>query len=401
MSKATPPLESQAFPPQPVAEKTTSEESSRTRPRRFRRLIIVAQSILLLADWSLYETWVAFHPSLDPTALAIWRVVFLLGALNFVSASLLAWRYFTPIVRAFFGISAVWVGLMTFCLFAAACCWIALGLVRLTNLQIAPNRIADGLFAAAMVMGLYGLINAARVRVNRISIELPDVPQHWRGRVAALVNDMHLGHVRNAGFMRRIVAKVNQLGPDVVFIARAIYDGTAADVGALAEPLSALSAPLGTFFVTGNHEEFISRAKYLEAISKAGIRVLNNEKVELDGLQIVGVHYRETVDPGPFRAILQGASIAAERPSILLVHAPHRLTIAEEAGISLQLCGHTHGGQFPPASWIASRVFGPYVHGLHRFGRLLVCTSWGVGTWGPPLRVGTNPEIVLLTFEAS
>jgi len=390
-----------ASPPRPVAEKPTSEESSRTWPRRFRRLIIVVQSILFLANWFLYETWIMFHPSLDPRTLAILRVVFPLAALSFVSASLLAWRYFNPIVRAFYVISAIWVGLMTFCLFAAACCWIVLGLARLTNLQVAPNRIADELFAAAMVMGLYGLINAARVRVNRISIELPDVPQHWRGRVAALVSDMHLGHVRNAGFMRRIVAKVNQLGPDVVFIAGDMYDGTAADIGALAEPLSALSAPLGAFFVTGNHEEFTSRAKYLQAISKTGVRVLNNEKVELDGLQIVGVHYRETIDPGRFRAILQGASISRERASVLLVHAPHRLPIAEEAGISLQLCGHTHGGQFPPASWITSRVYGRYVHGLHRFGRLLVFTSWGVGTWGPPLRVGTNPEIVLVTFASS
>lgn len=390
-----------AFPPRPVAEKPTSEESSRMRPRRFGRLIIVVQSILFLANWFLYETWIVFHPSLDPRTLAILRVVFPLAALSFVSASLLAWRYFNPIVRAFYVISAIWVGLMTFCLFAAASCWIVLGLARLTNLQIAPNRIADELFAAAMVMGLYGLINAARVRVNRISIELPDVPQHWRGRVAALVSDMHLGHVRNAGFMRRIVAKVNQLGPDVVFIAGDMYDGTAADIGALAEPLSALSAPLGAFFVTGNHEEFTSRAKYLQAISKTGVRVLNNEKVELDGLQIVGVHYRETIDPGRFRAILQGASISRERASVLLVHAPHRLPIAEEAGISLQLCGHTHGGQFPPASWITSRVYGRYVHGLHRFGRLLVFTSWGVGTWGPPLRVGTNPEIVLVTFASS
>ena len=371
-----------ASPPRPVAEKPTSEESSRTRPRRFRRLIIVVQAILFVANWFVYETWIAFHPSLDPTALAIWRVAFLLAALSFVSASLLAWRYFNPIVRAFYVISAVWVGLMTFCLFAVACCWIALGLVRLTNLQIAPNSIADGLFAAAMVVGLYGLINAARVRVNRISIELPNLPKHWRGRVAALVSDMHLGHVRNAGFMRRIVAKVNQLGPDVVFIAGDMYDGTAADIGAVAEPLSALSPPLGAFFVTGNHEEFTSRAKYLQAVSKTGVRVLNNEKVELDGLQIIGVHYRETIDPSRLRAILGEASIARERPSILLVHAPHRLPIAEEAGISLQLCGHTHGGQFPPATWIAYRVYGRYVHGLHRFGRLLVFTSAPTKKWG-------------------
>jgi predicted MPP superfamily phosphohydrolase len=225
------------------------------------------------------------------------------------------------------------------------------------------------------------------------------LPDAWRGRVAALVSDTHLGHVRNLGFIRRIVARLNQLRPDVIFIAGDMYDGTKANVQALAEPLSALSPPLGAFYVTGNHEEFTNRAQYLEAVSKAGVRVLNNEKIELEGLQIIGVHYREFVDPTGFRAILRRASIQSDRASVLIAHAPHRLSIAEEAGISLQVCGHTHGGQFPPATWITSRVYGPYVHGLHPLGRMLVFTNWGAGTWGPPFRVGTNPEIVLIRFE--
>ena len=73
--------------------------------------------------------------------------------------------------------------------------------------------------------------------------------------------------------------------------------------------------------------------------------------------------------------------------------------IAEEEGISLQLSGHTHGGQLPPFSWITSRVYGKYVHGLQRFGKMQVFTNWGAGTWGPPMRLGTQPEIVLIQFE--
>jgi hypothetical protein len=389
-----------ASAPQPVAEKPTSEEFSRLRLRRFWPLLAVVQSILLLANWFLYATWISFHPSLDPTTHAILRIAFLVAAVSFVAASVLAWNYFNSVVRIFYVITAVWVGLMTFGLFAAAGCWVVLGAARLAGLQIAPNQIADALFAAAVVVGLYGLINAARVRVNRIAVKLPNLPDAWRGRVAALVSDTHLGHIRNVGFMRRIVARVNGLRPDVVLIAGDMYDGTTANVQALAEPLSVLSAPLGAFYVTGNHEEFTSRDQYLEAVSKAGVRVLNNEKIELEGLQIVGVHYREFVDPERFRAILRKASITSERASVLVAHAPHRLSIAEEAGISLQVCGHTHGGQFPPASWIASRIYGAYVHGLHRFGRMLVFTNWGAGTWGPPFRVGTNAEIVLIEFEA-
>jgi len=401
MTDARPSLESEASPPRPVSEKPTTLESTEVTPRQIRRLVLIVQSILLLAHWFLYETWVAFHPSLDAATVAGLRVVFLLAAVSFVIASFLAWRYFNAAVRVYYTICAVWVGFMTFCLFAAAGCWIVLGVVRLAGLQVAASEIANVLFAAAILVGLYGLVNAARVRVTRVTIKLPNLPSAWCGRVAALVSDMHLGHVRNIGFMRRIVARLNQLHPDVVLIAGDMYDGTKANVGALAKPWSALSVPHGALFITGNHEEFTGRGKYLEAVSKAGVRVVNNEKIELDGLQIVGVHYRETTDAGRFRALLRGAAIRAERASILLVHAPHRLPIAEEEGISLQVCGHTHGGQFPPGSWVASRVYGPYVHGLNRFGRMLVFTNWGAGTWGPPLRVGTHAEIVLLTFDDS
>ncbi|PYU24837.1 MAG: hypothetical protein DMG32_13030 [Acidobacteria bacterium] len=305
MNNAHPSLDSEASPPRPVGEKPTSDEFTRVQLRRFRRLVIVVQVILFAAHWFLYETWIAFHPLLDRTTHSILRIVFPLAAVSFVIASLLAWRYFNWTVRAFYVISAIWVGLMIFCLFAAASCWIILGLVRLAAVHIAPNQIADGLFGAALLVGFYGVVNAARVRVTRISIRLPNLPGAWRGRVAALVSDMHLGHVRNVGFMRRIVARVNQLRPDVVFIAGDMYDGTRANVRALAGPWSALSSPLGAFFVTGNHEEFTNRAQYLEAVSKAGVRVLNNEKIELEGLQIIGVHYREFTDPVHFRAILQ------------------------------------------------------------------------------------------------
>jgi uncharacterized protein len=78
---------------------------------------------------------------------------------------------------------------------------------------------------------------------------------------------------------------------------------------------------------------------------------------------------------------------------------PHELPTAQDAGISLQLSGHTHGGQIFPFTWLTTRIFGEYTYGLKRFGDLLVYTSSGVGTWGPPMRVGTQPEIVLIEFE--
>jgi uncharacterized protein len=368
------------------------------RPRQFWKLIAAVQLILFLSHWFLYETWTAFHATADPPQISGLQLALALLSVSFVVASLLAWRYSHWTVRLIYTASAIWVGVLSFCVMAAFACWIAYGIVMLAHVHLTLPVIANVLFAFALLASLWGLMNAAWTRVSRITVELPNLPDSWRDRAAVLVSDTHLGHVRNLRFIRRIVKKVGSLRPDVVFITGDMYDGTAAEVSRLAEPWAGLSAPLGAYFVTGNHEEFTSRNRYLEGLGQAGIRVLNNEKVTLDGLQIVGVHFHESIDPDRFQSVLRAAALDRERPSILLLHAPHQLPIVEQEGVSLQLCGHTHGGQFPPWSWITSRIYGQYVHGLNRFGKLLIFTTWGAGTWGPPMRVGTKPEIVLITF---
>jgi hypothetical protein len=213
------------------------------------------------------------------------------------------------------------------------------------------------------------------------------------------VSDVHLGHVNGSRFLRRIVSRLRQLGPDVVFITGDLYDGTKVDPRVLAEPWQEFSPAFGAYFVTGNHEEFSDPRKYLEAVNDSRVRVLNNEKILIDGLQVVGVHFGDSTHPDRFRSVLKGAELERGRASILLSHAPHALSIAEEAGISLQLSGHTHGGQIFPFTWFTRWIFGPYTYGLARHGGMAVYTSSGAGTWGPPMRVGTRPEIVLFEFE--
>jgi len=160
-----------------------------------------------------------------------------------------------------------------------------------------------------------------------------------------------------------------------------------------------LRPPLGTFFVEGNHEEFRDPAKYLEAVRASGVRVLNNEKADIDGLQILGVPYRHATHEGHFRSVLEAIGIDQDRASVLLTHAPDHVAVAEAAGVGLQVSGHTHLGQFIPYTWIAARIYQEFVYGLNRIGKMLVYTSSGAGTWGPPLRVGSQPEIVLFEFE--
>ena len=129
------------------------------------------------------------------------------------------------------------------------------------------------------------------------------------------------------------------------------------------------------------------------------MRVLASEKVTVDGLQIAGVSYGLTHSPMQLRTALEAMRIESGQEGILLNHVPTRLPLAEAAGFTLQLSGHTHRGQIFPFTWLTQRIFGAFTYGLHSFGALQVLTSCGVGTWGPPMRVGSSPEIVAMTFE--
>lgn len=364
---------------------------------RFVSFILIIQLVLFITHFFLYETWSFSSPTIHQPEAWLKLAVFLLS-ISFVSASLLAFRFTNAVVRAYYRAAAVWVGLLTFLLFAAVCSWAVFGLAHLLGSHLNFHRVVQALYALGALIGLYGVFNASWTRVTRARVQLANLPEAWHGRKAALVSDLHLGHVRNGSFMRRMVAKILQEEPHAIFIAGDLYDGTAIDAKTAAEPLSRLSAPHGVYFVAGNHEQFGDDRKYLDAVKAAGVRVLSNEKVEVDGLQIVGVSYRQAVREGVFASVLRAVGLDRNRASILLTHAPDHPAIAEAAGVSLQLSGHTHLGQFVPWSWMARRIYRQFVYGLSRIGKMQVFTSSGAGTWGPPLRLGSNPEIVVLEF---
>jgi predicted MPP superfamily phosphohydrolase len=361
--------------------------------------VSVVQSILFLGHLLLYRTW-AFSPAAgDAHGSLPLKLVLGLLSVSFISASLLAFRYTNPAVRAFYRSAAVWMGLLSFLFLAAVSSWVIFGIAWLAGLSVNFHRMVEMLFAAAILMGIYGVFNANWTRITHTTVRLANLPDAWRGRKAALISDVHLGHVRNGNFLRRMVAKILKEDPDAIFIAGDLYDGTAIDAGHAAEPLNQLTAPHGVYFVAGNHEQFGDDSKYLRAIAAAGVRVLSNEKIEVDGLQIIGVPYRNAAQHGQLASVLEDVRVDRDRASILLTHAPDHPEIAEAAGVSLQLSGHTHLGQFVPWSWMARRMYRQFVYGLSRIGKMQIFTSSGAGTWGPPLRLGSNPEIVMLEFE--
>ena len=361
--------------------------------------ISIIQVILLLAHWFVFSTWIAFCPGLSPSAHAGLRISMLVLAFSFVAASLLAFRFSNFFVSFVYWLAAVWLGFLNYFFWASLLCWFTWSVLSLAHVPATSRPLVAGaLYGVAALTGFYGLVNARILRVRRFSVELPNLPASWRGRRAVLVSDLHLGSINGVGFCRRIVAKAQNLQPHIVFLPGDLFDGTRADVDRVIAPLKQLTPPLGIYFSTGNHEEFTDPAHYIEAIGRAGIRVLCDELVNVNGMQVAGVYYHSSSSPLRMKAALDGMKLDRARPSILLNHAPTRLPTVEQAGFSLQLSGHTHGGQFLPFTWITRSIYGLFTTGLHRFGALQVYTSSGAGAWGPPMRVGTRPEVVLVTF---
>jgi len=366
--------------------------------RQLAVFVAVVQAILWSAHGLVFATVAAFlELETSEQKLALGVVLGILS-ITFVTASVLAFRSPSRWVQALYRGAAVWLGLLNYLFFGAILCWAVDGTSRLFGGPLSRPWIGAGAFGAALIAGVAALLNAWRVRVVRVSVPIPNLPDSWKDRLMAVVSDIHLGHVRGAGFLRRLIGRIAEEKPDLVAVPGDLYDGTAVDAESLARPWAELSAPQGIYFVTGNHEEFRDASRFEASLARAGVRTLNNEKIVLDGLQVVGVQDGDHRNPGRLASLLGGMRLDRSKPSVLLAHSPIHLRLAEEAGISLQVSGHTHGGQFLPWTWVVDRVYGAFARGLHAIGGLQVLTTVGAGTWGPPMRLGTTPEIVMVRF---
>jgi hypothetical protein len=365
--------------------------------------ILIVQTFLCLAHWFLYETWLAFWWPMQPGAVLGLRIALIFFSITFIFAALLGFTYTNWLVAFVYQLAAVWLGLLNFFFIAACLGWIVDFACRFFLSDAARfevrHEVAPILFFAALAAAVYGIVNARVIRIRRFTVKLERLPDAWRSRRALVLSDLHLGNINGVRFARRMAALAARLAPDIIFIPGDLFDGTKAEPSQIAAPLVELHPPFGVFFVSGNHEEFGGATHYTEALGQLGFRILNDERVDVDGLQVIGVPYTSSNFPLRLRHFLHSLRLEDGCASILLQHVPNRLPIVEQAGVSLQLSGHTHGGQVFPFSWITRRAFGKFTHGLQRFGNLQVLTSSGVGTWGPPMRVGTHSEVVLLTFE--
>lgn len=361
--------------------------------------IIPVILVLFLGHAVAYQAFVLIFPVIASQHLTTIRIVFVILMLSFLLSSVISHYYDSVFSRIFYTISAIWMGFLFYIFLAAVLYGIIFLIMHFISPAISILWVGKILILLAILVGSWGIYHAQDTKITRLTVSLPNLPEEWKGRKAVFLADTHLGQINGEKFAEKIVGKIKELNPDIIFDGGDLYDGVKGDASQLIKPFSSLKPPYGYYFVTGNHEEYGDSASYNKAITEAGIHILNNETVLVGGVRIIGVDYEATRNPENFSKILKGLNIDSKMPSILIKHIPLDLPVAEAAGINLQLSGHTHRAQMFPLNLITDAVYKGYDYGLKKIGAMQVLVTDGVGTWGPPMRVGTNSEIVLITFE--
>ncbi len=352
------------------------------------------QALLVLVHLALYRS-ISWAVGIDGPAL---EAFFVALAFTFIIGSVLAFRVRSKFAELFYTAAAYWFGLAFFLFFGATAFFFAMAGFYAGGHYIPPNIIMGMALSIAFLLHLYGTLESTRGKVIHLKVSLPNLPMAWHGKTIAFVSDLHLGAVHRHHFAKKVSRKLKAIGAEVVLIGGDMYDGVKCDPVRYMEPFRSLKAPQGVYFITGNHDYYFSdwETEGKKAIEDTGIKILNDEKIVLNGLQIAGLDFKTGTKPETQDAALVKMNIDRSAPCILVKHEPSHLESIEKAGVSLELSGHTHNGQIFPLMYIARRMYNNFAYGLKRLGSMQVYTSSGVGTWGPPLRLGTISEIVAI-----
>lgn len=267
-------------------------------------------------------------------------------------------------------------------------------------------RLSPSLRGLSLVVGgllsVIALIQGMRPPVvQKYEVYLSGLPGEIDGTVIVAISDLHLGSMLGKSWLKKRVAQIKEQQPDLVILLGDIFEGHGQPQGELLPVFRRISAPLGVWAVRGNHESYGRNGSGTSLMNDAGFQVLRNSWIELrPGFVLAGVddlrdRSRNNQDDDSIVNTLDGRPPGA---TILLSHKPLHADIAASAGAGLMLCGHTHGGQVWPFSYLVKLDY-LLIAGRYEVGGMTVIVCRGTGTWGPRMRLWRPGEILNVTVH--
>ena len=365
--------------------------------------LAIALLVFLPFNWITVRQLVRIHPR---------RRRWILGA---VIAGNLMWpffpllRTFTPFARAVRAVlGPLWFGWTCFAIlysafiFLVLLAWIPFRKRPFAEFAHGPSKTFLIIGFVACVVGYYHAI--VPLRVERVTVHVPNLPASVEGTKIALMGDLHVGLFTRRSRLDRIFSTAASLDPDLVLIAGDLIDDDPHFVPKLLEGTRALPASTPLYAVLGNHEMYGDPRAVIERMRNSRIRLLVNEGAAYRDLWIAGVSdpaaMPMNVAPPPDLGQALAGKPATALP-LVLSHQPRIIAESRKRGMPLQLSAHTHGGQFGirPLGWSLAGVFLPYHMGLYDVAGTQLYVNTGTGYWLVPFRLGMTPEITLVELR--
>jgi hypothetical protein len=271
--------------------------------------------------------------------------------------------------------------------------------------EIMRFRLGLIVVSTVSVIVIGGHINALWINVREIPLTIHKKVTGSPEVKILMASDIHLGALIGERREKKLLDIIREQKPDLVLLCGDLVDGEIAPVlrKNLGRHIQEIDTPLGVYAILGNHEYIGGIDKTLPYLKSINIKVLIDETITLpDGIQLVGRNDRSSergaLARKPLTELLSG--IDQTKPVIVMNHQPFNLQEAADANVDLHLSGHTHHGQLWPISYITKAMF-ELSWGYLKKGNTNFYVSSGYGTWGPSVRVGNRPEVVVfkLKFE--
>lgn len=341
-----------------------------------------------------------------------YSVVFILGASGYVLARVFDWENWIYDLLHFWG--ALWFAILLYAFMAV----FLIDIVRLIDkfFPFVPYKIFPTIqYFKLAVFGLvsiyllivvgYGMYNANNIQIKTMNITLAKKGSNLSELNVAFLSDTHFSPITGYDKAEQIHQLLDNLKPDLILMGGDIIDDKAHHLirHEIDKKLKEYKAPLGVITINGNHEFINGYDESIDFIKRTGIKLLADSMVVINNnLVIVG---REDLTINRFAnkkrkelAELMAPANALNLPVILLDHQPFNLEQAELTGVDFQLSGHTHNGQLFPANLVVQRLY-EMAWGYLRKGKTQYYVSSGAGAWGPPVRLGSDAEIMLFKIK--
>ncbi len=310
---------------------------------------------------------------------------------------LLGWLFCTLLLLGFFILIKDLLGIVTYPVSAAT-----------GRLLLASPRLLVVITMITLVIAAVGVWNAVKIpKVKTIEIALPGLPTAFDGFRIVQLTDLHASRLLQRPWMAAVVDRANALDPDLTVITGDMVDGSPQARADDVKPLQSLTAKYGVLAIPGNHEYYSGYQSWLSAFNDLGLRMLINQHVTIthgnQQIVVAGITDHAAArfglpDPDIAAALEQAP---ANQTVILLAHRPMGASAHAQAGVSLQLSGHTHGGQILGAHVLTKMANDGFVDGLYDVDAMKMYVSMGTGLWnGFPIRLGRPSEITQIVLRA-